>query len=829
MQTLRKDLAFAVRSVRNHPAFAVTAVLTLALGIGASTAIFSVVNAVLLRPLPYANADRLVTVWADMRARKVRPFFFSPPTFQDLKRGTSAFEDLAAVFTFRQAMGGEDGRPPEQVRVAGATTNLLSLLGARVMIGRNFIADDATPAPEPPPNANPQQVPQPPPLPAMVVLNHGFWQRRFGGDPNVVGKTFDLGNLKARVVGVLAPGFELLFPANVSVEPMPDLIVAVRINYETANRNNVFFRVVGRLKPGVTVEQAESEAERVAADMRERFPITKTADTHFYVVPMHEDLVGGVRPAITALTGAVLFVLLIACANVANLLLVRASARERELAVRAALGSSPWGLVRQMLAESLVLAVGGALLGLALAYAGIKVLVALAPENLPRLDDVGIDPLVLGFAVLAAVASAALFGAFPSIRASRPDLAELLRSGGRTPGLHGGKLLRNGVVMAEVALSFVLLIGCGLMIRSFVALQRTNPGYDPKNVLTFEADNPFGQTPDARAAYQRRLRERLMALPGVVGVTAANPLPLDGGIANSRWGPPEAAGDPSKFQQANAHFVLPGYFESMRTRLIAGRVYTEADNRDSAKVIVIDRLLAEKAFPAQSAIGKQLLVRIRSPEPELLEVIGVVEHQRHETLAADGRQTIFFTDGFLGHGAADTWAVRTSTNPTQLAPAVRAVVAEIEPRVPVSELQPMQALVDRAMGPTRFALALISVFAFIAAVLAAVGLYGVLSTTVRQRTAEIGVRMAFGAPHRSIFGLMIGEGLKLSAAGVALGLIAAYMLTRIMSSMLVGVRATDPATFGAIVLVFFVIAGVASWLPARRAAGLEPTIALREE
>jgi putative ABC transport system permease protein len=544
---------------------------------------------------------------------------------------------------------------------------------------------------------------------------------------------------------------------------------------------------------------------------------------------MHEDLVAGVRPAITALTGAVFFVLLIACANVANLLLVRASARERELAVRAALGSSPWGLVRQMLAESLVLAGGAALLGLGLAWAGIKLLVYLAPENLPRLDDISIDPWVLIFAVLAAVLSAGVFGAVPSIRASRPDLAELLRAGGRTPGLRGGKLLRNGVVMAEVALSFVLLIGCGLMVRSFVELQRTNPGYEPRNMLTFEAGNPFAQSDEARAVYQRRLRERLLGLPGVQAVTAANPLPLDGGISNSRWGPESAAGDPSKFQQANAHFVLPGYFEAMRTQLIAGRVYTEADNRDSAKVIVIDRILAEKAFPGQSAIGKRLLVRIRSPEPELLEVIGVVGHQRHETLAADGRQTIFFTDGFVGHGAASRWAVRTSGDPVQLAPAVRAVVAEIEPRVPVSDIQLMQALVDRAMGPTRFALALIGVFAIIAAVLAAVGLYGVLSTTVRQRTAEIGVRMAFGAPHRSIFGLMIGEGLKLSAAGIAFGLLAAYLLTRVMSTMLVGVGATDPLTFGAIVFLFFVIAGVASWLPARRAAGLEPTIALREE
>jgi putative ABC transport system permease protein len=827
MSMFTREIGYGVRSLRNRPAFALTAILTLALGIGATTAIFSVVNAVLLRPLPYAQADRLVLVWGEMRARSVRDFPFSPPDFQDLRRGAPAFQELAAVAGFRQPMVG-DGGAPEQVRVAGATTNLLTLLGARVAVGRGFMTEDATPEPQPP-GANPQQAPGPPQLPGIVVLNHGFWQRRFGGDPNVIGKTFELGQLKARIVGVLAPGFELLFPPSTNVDPVPDMLVAMRIDYETANRNNVFLRVIGRLKPGATVREAEAQAERVAADLRERFPIKKAADAHFYVMPMHEDLVADVRPAITALTGAVLFVLLIACANVANLLLVRASARERELAVRAALGSSPWQLVRQMLAESLVLAGGGALLGLALAYAGIKLLVFLAPENLPRLGDIRIDPLVLTFAVIAAVVSAGVFGVVPSMRASRPDLAELLRAGGRTPGLHGGKLLRNGVVMAEVALSFVLLIGCGLMVRSFVALQRTDPGYDPNSVLTFQAGNPFAATPEARAVYQRRLRERLAALPGVQAVTAANPFPLDGGIANSRWGTEAAAGDPSKFQQANAHFVLPGYFEAMRTKLIAGRVFSEADNRDSAMVIVVDRKLATKAFPGESAIGKRLLVRIRSAEPEWLEVIGVVDHQRHETLAADGRETIFFADGFVGHGAAARWAVRTSGNPAQLAPAVRAVVSEIEPRIPVSEVQPMQALVNQAMGPTRFALALITVFALIAAVLAAVGLYGVLSTTVRQRTAEIGVRIAFGAPHRSIFGLMIGEGLKLSAAGVAVGLVAAYLLTRVMSSMLVGVSATDPATFAAIVVLFFGIAAVASWLPARRAAGLEPTIALREE
>jgi putative ABC transport system permease protein len=605
------------------------------------------------------------------------------------------------------------------------------------------------------------------------------------------------------------------------------MLVAMRIDYETASRNDVFLRVVGRLKPGASLARAQEDVERVAADIRQRFPIKQTADLHFRAVPMHEDLVADVRPAIVALLGAVTFVLLISCANVANLLLVRAAARERELAVLAALGGSPWRLVRQLLAESLVLAAGGVVAGVALAHAGIVVLKALAPENLPRLDAVRIDAVVLGFAALAALLAAAVFGIVPALRASRPDLANALRSG-RAPGMGGGKLLRHGVVMTEVALSFVLLVGCGLMVRSFVALQGTDPGYDPNGLLTFSVPAQ-APTPEERAAFARTLRERLLALPGVQSVTAAAPLPLDGGIGNARWGTEEAVADPGQFRQANRHVVLPGYFATLRTQLRAGRVFDEQDNREDATGIVIDELLAAKAFGARPAVGQRLFVRVRSQEPEWLQVIGVVAHQRHETLAADGREALFVTDGFMGSGLAARWAVRTAGPPARLVAPVRRVVAELDPRLPVAELQPMQAFVDRAMAPTRFALVLIGVFATIAALLASVGLYGVLATGVRQRTAEIGVRMALGAPRANIFRLVLGEGLRLSAVGVVVGVAAAVLLTRAMRSMLVGVGATDPATFAAIAVLFFGITAAACWLPARRAAGLDPKVAFREE
>jgi len=828
--TLTKDLGYAVRSLRRSPAFTLTAIFTLALGIGASATIFSVANGVLLRPLPYSRADQLVLVWGELRARKVDDFAFSPGDFRDLREQTTVFQDLAAVTSFQQPLAG-DGTDPEQVRVAGVTTNLLPLLGARVAHGRGFVDDDARPQPGAqqagnaggvnPPAAN---VPQ---LPAIVVLNHGFWQRRYGGDPGVVGRMIDLGPNRAEVVGVLAPGFELLFPPGTNVDPVPDMLVALRIDYETAPRNNVFLRVVGRLKPGATLARAAEDVERVAADLRQRFPIKGTADLHFHAVPMHEDLVADVRPAVVALLGAVTFVLLIACANVANLLLVRAASREREFAVRAALGGSPWQLVRQLLSESLVLAGGGVLAGLALAYAAVALLRALAPENLPRLDEVGINAAVLGFAAFAGLLSVAVFGVVPALRAARPQLVDALRSG-RSPGMGGGKLLRNGVVMAEVALSFILLVGCGLMVRSFVALHSTDPGFDPNSVLTFVVGTQ-APTPEERSAFVRTLRERLAGLPGVRAVTAANPLPLDGGIANARWGTEEAVADASRFQQANAHVVLPGYFEAMRTRVLAGRTFGEEDNRAEATGVVIDERLAAKAFGGRPAVGQRLLIRVRSEEPEWLEVIGVVAHQRHESLATEGREAIFFTDGFLGSGAVGRWAVRTSGPPAQLVPAVRRVVAELDPRLPVAEAQPMQALVDRAMAQTRFVLALIGAFAAIAAVLAGVGLYGVLATGVRQRTPEIGVRMALGAPRASILRLVIGEGVKLSAVGVAVGVAAALVLTRVMRSMLVGVGATDPATFAAIAVLFFGITAAACWLPARRAADLDPKVAFREE
>jgi putative ABC transport system permease protein len=831
---LGKDLSYAIRTLLKSPGFALTAIFTIGLGIGASTAIFSVVNAVLLRPLPYRNAGRLVLLWSDLRARNVKDFPVSPGDLPDIRAGGTLFEGFAGVGTFRQPLT-EDNVEPEQVRVAGVTPNIFSLLGVPVALGRSFVEEDGTPnqrVPRPAPGAPPPADFTPPPrLPDNIILSDAFWRRRYGSDKAIIGKTINLGGGMAHVVGVLAPGAELLFPPKVSVERHPDIWEALRLDMANTPRTSVFLRVIGRLKPNATIEQAQTQMDLVGADIQQRFPVKKTADVHFRLEPMAGNLVADVKPALLALMGAVIFVLLIACANVANLLLVRASWRERELALRAALGGSWWRLVRQMLAESMVLAIAGAALGIGLARLGIALLVRLRPPNLPRLDTVSIDPMVLGFTAVATVVAALLFGLVPALRASRPDAMDVLRAGSRSLARASGRRLRNTVVMAEVALSFVLLVGSGLMLRSFLALERTDPGYDPNGLLTFLV-NPRVRGDTGRAAFMQTMRERLGAIPGVQAVTAASPLPLDGEFGTARWGTEAAALDPALFQQANIHVVLPGYFETMRARLIAGRTFTEADNNPNAKVLIIDQRLAAKAFPNQpvrSVVGKRLLFRPRTPEPELFEVIGVVANERHISLTADGQEAGFFTDGYMGWGNAGRWVLRTGGDPDRLVPAMRQAVKDIDPLLAIAEVQPMSVLVDRAKGPTRFALVLIGVFGFIAVVLATVGLYGVLSSVVRQRTSEIGVRMALGAQRGNIFQLVIGQGLRLSGAGILLGAAGALALTRVMSSMLVGVKPSDPLTFGSIGLLFVGIAAAACWLPARRAAGLDPTVALREE
>ena len=831
MTTLLDEVRYSIRTLRKSPAFTITAVLTVALGIGACTAIFSVVNAVLLRYLPYSQPERLAFVQSDLTARGVNDYPMAAGDLPDLRAGITAFQDAASVIT-NNTVYTSDAGDPEYIVSANVTTNFFRTMGARFMRGRDFVDEDGTPIP-PPPQAAPGAPPQPnaaPPAPLppfKTVISHGFWQRRFGGDPDVIGQTFRLGQATGEIVGVLAPEFELLWPKASLIDPRPDIYLASRQDFATAPRGSVSLRVIGRLKPGATVAQAQEQANRVVTDLRARFRNKEAAGLRWRIEPMHSYAVARVRPLLLALMGAVTFVLLIACANVANLLLVRGSQRERELTVRAALGSGRWALMRQTLLESLVLSTWGAILGLGLAWVGTRALIRYGPEDLPRLDSVGLDQTVFAFTLLATVISGLAFGVVPALRASRVNVADTLRSSGRSGALAGlGKWLRQGVVVSEVALAFVLLVGCGLMIRSFVTLYRSSPGFDANSVLTFQIPNQNQgvQSFDEAVARGRQIRERFAAIPGVTAVSAASGLPMGGSPGSVPWGTEAALTDPDLFQQADARAVGEGYFEAMRTRVIEGRTFTEADAAPGRNVIVIDEVLARMAFPGTSAVGQRLWSRPGGQENIPFEVIGVVQHQRNLSPAVDSRQT-WYTPGF----ATNQWVLRTTGSPMQVLQNVRDQVKQFNGSLLVANARPLHDLVDDARAETRFALWCIGLFAVIATLLSSIGLYGVLSTTVSMRTAEIGMRMALGATTRNIFRLIVRQGAVLSATGIVAGVFIAFLLSRLMTALLVGVKPTDPATFAITGALFLAIALIACSIPALRATRLAPVAALRED
>ena len=830
----------ALRGLRKQPTFALTAILTLALGIGATAAIFSVVDAVLLRPLPYKDADRLVHVAHDLKARNVEDFPFAPGDFYDLRNLKSPFEQVEAVQTFRPTFAGDGaGRATEQVPAAQVTVGFFRLLGMRVEHGRDFNDADGTPI-APPPGAQGQgqpaqgqpATPPPPPPPQVAIISHEFWQRRFGGDTAMVGTVQTLGTQRFEIVGVLASGAELLFPPNVNIERTPEIWTSNRQDFANGSRINVSLRVIGRLQPGIKLTQAQSEVDQLTADLKKRFPIKETAGFYLRLAPMHQDLVADVRVVILTLMGAVAFVLLIACANVANLILVRTAARERDLAVRAALGGSRGRLVRQLLAEGLALSLSASVIGLALAQGAVIGLRALAPDNVPRLDHVAVDPRVVAFGIGLSIVSVLIFGLLPAVRASRPNVMDVLRRSGRSESLGQGKWIRNSVVVIEVALSFVLLIGSGLMVRSFMSLYQSSPGFDPSGILTFRLTNQFQAAPsfEARQALARDLNTRLRALPGVTAVTSTSFLPLGGGQEPLvRYGREDALADPSKFQQGNSIQVPLNYFEVMKTPIIDGRMFSAEENVQQPTSIVIDTVLAQKMFPGQRAVGQRLFARTVRNEPDPFTIIGVVGHQRQSSPAFDGRERMYFPDASGGGGVLGQWVIRTTGDPASLEAAMRREITAISPRLGIFEVRTMPQLMDEAAAGTKFVLWLLSLFAVVAMVMAAVGLYSVLSTAVRQRTAEIGVRMAFGATTRSIFTLIVGHGLLLSIIGVVIGALSASLLTNAISGLLVGVTATDPVTYSAIGAAFLLVAIIACAIPALRASRLDPLRALRAD
>ncbi len=820
-----RDFVYAARTLRSSPAFAAGAVLTLALGIGASTAIFSVADAVLLRPLPYKDPARLVYACDDLKKRNVYDYFWSTPDYLDLRNHASqTLEDVAGMFTFRAILPHEDGTP-EEIAWAAITPNTFRLLGAHVILGRDFNEGDGSPQPA---AANGATTPPGQTLPTMAILSQEYFQRRFGGNPAILGHPIAK-NSNTIVVGVVQRGVELLFRPDKNMERKPEVWTAARLT-PGGPRIVLSWRLIARLRPGVSLARAQAQADSVAAQSRAEDSTWQGADLRVRLEPMQQYLTSQARPAILALMGAVIFLLLIACSNVANLFLVRASLRGRDLAVRTAMGASWLRLARQSLAEALLVAGLGSVLGFGLAWIGVHNLLAIAPANLPRLDVIGINPAALAFSMSAGVAAALLFGLAPVLRAARPDIAQVLRASGRASGLAGGSRIRNAVAAAEVALCFVLLVGAGLMFRSFLALQKIDPGFDARGVLTFRATGGRpGNTPEARAASVRQIHDVLASIPGVESVTAANVLPLTGTFTPYRWGREDALHDESKYQAFDVETVLPGYFASMRTAIVAGREFNESDNKPESRRIIIDETLAAKAFPNGGAVGQRLLSRFRTTAPEWFEIVGVAAHQRMTSLAERGREQGYLPDGFWGHRFVTAWAVRAHGDPALYAGAIRGALAKFDRTLLVGDMQAMDTIVTHAQAGARFSLLLIGAFAVIAALLAAVGLYSVLSTVVGQRTAEIGVRMALGAEPSGIFGLMIGYGLRLSAAGIAAGVLAALLLTRAMTSMLVGIQPADPLTYSGMIAFFLFITVLAAWIPARRAASLDPLAALRQE
>ncbi len=830
METLG-DLRQAVRSFARRPLFTSVLLLTLALGIGSNVAIFSVANTVLFRPLPYESPEELGLVWTRLPATNVARTLVSGPDFADYRTGTSLFDGFAGAMALRGTLTGDGA--PEEVMTGWTTENLFRILGVKPALGRDFNPDDAFPIdPElfGDPNAN---LP-----PGAVMLGHAFWERRFGSDPTILGRTILLDGWGAVVVGVLPRDFRIHLPADAG---MPTNVEAWRVlpeNFSDFARDSPWLTVVTRLKDGVALEQAQLELDAVAARLRDAHQFHANQNMQIVLNGMHRDVVSHARPALLALLGSVGFVLLIACGNVANLLLVRGSEREREIAVRAAIGGGRGRIVRQMLTESAVLAAGGAVLGVVLAWWGVRAITALSPGNLPRIDEVGIDGPVLAFTAGLTAFSALVFGLAPALRAVAGNLADFLRDRGSHSGGVRGNRLRTALVVTEVALSLVLLIGAGLMLRSFAELRRVDPGFEPENVVTFSAPLQFMKyaTPSARSNFMNELGVRLSGLPGVERVGGVTPLPLAGGEQYSvgSYGRVGAAEEAYLANKADFKAVLPGYFEALGIEVLSGRSLELADNDPNAlEVAVVDEKLAERLFEGDDPLDKEILLDHFNEETFSMErrprrIVGVVENVRSTSLAAEARETVYLPY-VLFPWLPLTYVVRTRSDPAGLVPLIRREVESIDPDVPVSSVGTMESHVSRAMAPTRFFLALVGTFAAVALVLASLGLYGVISYSVRQRTREIGVRVAFGARDVDVLRLVLGQGLGLALGGVAIGLAVALALTRVVESLLVGVSSTDPLTFAGIPTFLVVVAAVAVYVPARRAMRVDPVEALRDD
>jgi putative ABC transport system permease protein len=812
METLWQDIRYGFRMLLKKPGFTAVAILALALGVGANTAIFSVVNGVLLRPLPFKDSDRLVRLgeWS----KQVPTMSISYPNFKDWREQNHVFEGIAATQFDSYNLTGAD--EPERLLGRNVSWNFFDVLGVTPAVGRSFREEEDHAG-----------------APRVCVISNSLWQRRFSSDQKIVGKAVTLNGEPYTVVGVLPAGYR--FGTQTDVFAPIGLGEASERMAPRDNHPGIY--AVARMKPGVTFEQAEAEMKSIAARLAAAYPKTNTGNG-VTITPLREYFVGDIRTSLLVLLGAVGLVLLIACANVANLLLARAASRYREIAVRTALGASRFRIIRQLLTESLILGVISGTVGLLLAMWGVDVLRRASLDIIPTTADISLDRNVLFFTLGISLLTGVLFGLAPALQASKPELNEALKEGGRSGAESPARnRVRSLLVVAEVALSLMLLVGAGLLVRSFVQLLRTDPGFEPRNLLTFSLSYRVGKDEGRKAAnFFKAVEERIRALPGVEAVAVSNGVPMLGASETMVQIEGRPSAEPGKQLFTVAYYPTKDFLKAMGIRLVRGRFFDEHDTQDSPLVAVIDEEFARLYFPGEDPVGKFFE---GSPEMNIphTEIVGVVAHVKNYGLDTPGpvqaelyRSREQVPDRFQPLLADRvSLVVRTSGDPAAMAPAVRRAVQEIDPNQPVFNVNTMEQVLSDSVASQRLSMLLLSIFAAVAMTLAAVGIYGVMSYAVAQRTHEFGIRMALGAEGRDVLRMVVRQGMLLALAGVGAGLLGALALTRVMSSLLYGVSATDPLTFAGVPLVLACVALAACLIPARRATKVDPMVALRYE
>jgi predicted permease len=806
--SLIQDVRYAFRTLRNSRGFSAIAIATLGLGIGANAAIFSVINATLLRPLPYSEPERLVTVEHHYPSQDL----FAPVSVQGFKsyQGLTKLFATAAVQTGWGPSLTEHG-DPERLAGSRVTGDYFSTFKVPAALGRALVAEDVT--------AERQ----------VVVLSNGLWQRIFGGDASAIGKKVVLNGLSYEIVGVMPAGYRDYFNRNTDVWA-PLIFTPAQL---TNGWTNEFLNFVARLQPGVTYEQAQAGLDAHVVQIKAERPDAVPANWGLVMTTLPEKATGNLRQALYVLFGAVGLVLLIACANVANLQLARAAGRSREIAVRVALGASPSALIRQLLTESMLLALAGGALGILIAMWGVPALLSLDASNLPPSSDIGLDSRVLLFALGASLVTGLVFGLTPAIRVANTSLQETLKEGGRgAAGDRGSLTLRRGLVVATVALALTLLVGAGLMIRSFARLVGVDPGFRPEQILVFNLALPATKYPNdtVRIAQFERFTEAVAALPGVQSVGSTSVLPFGGGWSTGSFsieGVQVPANAPGPW--GDIRIVSPSFLPTLEVKLIGGRQLALSDNAGAPLVAVVDEEMAAKYWPKEDPIGKRLTFNsLTDSSISWITVVGVVEHTMHEGLDGDRRIQMYLPIAQNGAGF-QAFVVRTTGDPMGQVASIRNALKRLDPDLPISAVNTMENLIEQSTGSRRFSMVLLGIFSSLAALLAAIGLYGVMSYTVTQRSKELGVRLALGAHSGDVLRLVLKQGMVLVAIGVALGLLSALSLTRVLRTMLFNVSTTDPLTFASIALLLVGVTLIATWLPARRATRVDPVVVLRED